>query len=71
MDNMAACPAYTIRQGRREDMAGVLALVQAERWNTIIEHLNFQYDLYPAGTFVAESLDGEIIGRYDMKYIDY
>ena len=55
--------AYTVRQGRIDDMAGLLTLVQAEGWNTVIEHLHFQFDLYPAGSFVAESSDGEIIGK--------
>ena len=58
--------AYTVRQGRQDDMAGLLTLVQAEGWNTVIEHLHFQFDLYPAGSFVAESSDGEIIGKYDF-----
>ena len=60
---MANCGEYTVRQGRKEDMAGVLALIWEEGRNNVIDHVNFQFDLFPAGVFVAEGSEGEIISK--------
>ena len=60
---MENCGQYTVRQGRKEDMAGVQALVREHGWNDTIDHINFQFELFPAGSFVAESSEGEIISK--------
>ena len=60
---MANCGEYTVRQGRKEDMAAVLALIREEGWNNVIDHVNLQFDMFPAGVFVAESSEEEIISK--------
>ena len=55
-----------VRQGRKEDMAGVLALIREVGWSQVIDHVNLQFDLFPVGVFVAESSEGEIISRPDI-----
>ena len=53
-----------VRQGRREDIPEILALVHEAKWYRTTDDVTFLFDNCPQGIFVAENSKGEVVCMY-------
>ena len=59
-----------MRQGRREDIPEILALVHEAKWYRTTDDITFLFDNCPQGIFVAENSKGEVVCMY-MQFLFY